>query len=207
MATFASWLKDQQPRQDAIGWFARYWDALTPKPRLSSPSSIGSHLEDRETGGFRDPAIEWKEGTATGGNVRDAYDAVLGEYRRHRAQTVAAAQAADGIEQPVLPGMADEEIPAAPLSPAEVVGRATAAAVEAGRAHNVPSGNVNPANIEAMLIHIARGVELIQLALGIARDEEGQIVRFPPAAGMPNEVLDWPVLYAMADLSAEAEDA
>jgi len=201
MATFASWLKDQQPRTDAVGWFATYWDKLSPKPRLSSPSSIGSHLEDRETGGFRDSMIGLADGTSvTGTQLRDAYDAVLTEYRGVRSQTVEAARAASGYEQPQLPLSDDPE-----LSPGQIVDRATAAATEAGRAHPVTSPSIEGWNTEALLIHIARGVELIQLALGIARDEDGQIVRFPPAAGMPNEVLNWPELYALADLTAEAE--
>lgn len=220
MATFASWLTDQGPRTDAIGWFSRYWKELSPKPRLSSPSSIGSHLEDREQGGFRAEAIEWKEGTCTGGQVREAYDLVLKEYRHVRDQVVQAARAADAVEQPQLPGMEEASvtsgtIQASEMSPGEIVSRAAQAGREAAARHQVTSANVNPANTEAMLIHIARGVELIQLALGIARDEDGAILRFPPAVEvtyppadgarvLTSDQFDWAGWWEAADLTAEA---
>jgi hypothetical protein len=206
MATFFNWLTDQKDRQDATGYFARYWIELKPKPRLSSPSSILSHLEDREEGGFRDQAIEWKEGTCTGLQIREAFDLTLAEYRKVRAQTVEAAAAADGVvQQPQLP-YTDE----GGQSPGEIVERATAAAVTAGQAHLMPLIDITAGDAgssQALLIAIARDLELIKLALGIARDEDGAVVRFPPAAGMPSEPMHWAAWWDQADLTATDAEA
>jgi hypothetical protein len=94
MATFTQWLKDQHKREDAVGWFSRYWDELPDHGRLSSPASIASHLEERPEGGFTDPAQP---------HLRDAYDQTLREYRRERASIAQAV--VDGAPQPELPGM------------------------------------------------------------------------------------------------------
>jgi hypothetical protein len=205
MGTFVQWLSDQKDRQDATGWFARYWKELTPKPRLSSPASILSHLEDREEGGFRSEQIEFKDGTCTGLQLREAFDLTLKEYREVRAQTVEAAAAADGVQQPQLP-YTDE----GGQSPGEIVERATQLAVSAGQAHMMPLIDItagDAGNSQAILIAILKDLELIKLALGIARDEDGAVVRFPPAAGLPPMDLDWAGWWGQADLTATDAEA
>lgn len=47
MATFSNWVKDQLEREDSVGFFARYWDSVTPG-RISSITGVGRHLEKIE---------------------------------------------------------------------------------------------------------------------------------------------------------------
>lgn len=204
MTTFAGWLADQRKRDDAVGWFARYWRDLPETPRLSSPASIGSHLEDRTTKpgqnkagerlpyGFTDP---------DGGNyVRDAYDATLHEYRGVRAEIVQSAAAAEGVPvQPELP-LDGVQQPAEP-QPASLAGqaveRATAAAKAAAQRH-VPAGMTQLDRIEAKLDEIR-----LHLGLAITADQiaSGSIT-YPEPVIMG---IDWAQWYAVADLSAAAE--
>lgn len=179
MVSFVGWMKDQEKReQDPVGWFAQFWRDRE-HPRLSSPASIAKWLEDQ--GLFQ----------STPG-LTEAYDATLAEWRKLRAQVVHDTAAQAGVQLPEhSPQFVQEQLPMP--GPAEAVARATAAGVAAGAAHRAgsPGGKILAAsgnlsfqaggNTEALLIHIARSVELIQLALGIARDEDGGIVRFPPA--------------------------
>jgi hypothetical protein len=201
MTTFVQWLSDQRNRQDAVGWFACYWRDLEGKPRLSSPSSIATHLEDREApGGFKDPAQP---------HLRDAFDATLKEFRDVRAQVV----------RPV-PDPADEagEAGKTPQGPAgEAVERATAAGLDAAAASRMQAaasiradaGGITapgiPANYitvsggsstEALLAAIYRKLDRIERAMGLAADEDG--------GALPAD-LPWPQWYAEADLSAVPE--
>jgi hypothetical protein len=204
VTTFAGWLSEQRKREDAVGWFARYWRDLPETPRLSSPASIASHLEDRTTKpgqnkagerlpyGFTDP-----EG---GVHVRDAYDQTLHEYRAVRAQIVQSAAQEDG-----LPAGAPEP-PAGPQSAAGVaVAAATAAAQEAAARHPVTSGMIAPSQVtithgsaalgtsEALLAAIYRKLSRIERAMGLESDEDG--------GQIPVE-LPWGAWYAQADLAA-----
>ena len=193
MTTFAGWLAEQRKRDDAVGWFARYWRDLPSTPRLSSPSSIATHLEDREGHpgqdkaggylpyGFRDPQ--------GGSHVRDAYDATLTEYRAVRAQIV---QSASGVpaaapEPPSGPENHAQEPPAA------IIGRATDAGIAAAAQHAPPATQgINSTDIP-MLTAIYRKLERIEAFLGLADAEDG----------VPE--LPWADWYAQADLSAAAE--
>lgn len=86
MATFTQWLTGQTGRNDPVGEFARYWKDLDRKPRLSSPASIATYLEDLEPGGFRDSSVSFHHAPT----LRAAYDATLKEYRSERAQVAQA---------------------------------------------------------------------------------------------------------------------
>jgi hypothetical protein len=196
MATFAQWLADQKDRQDAVGWFSRYWADLSPKPRLSSPSSIGTHLEDRDQGGFRAELIGWPDDETrfTGTQLREAYDQVLHEYRQVRAQVVAAAQgiraAPAGDGQQALPGME-----AVPGGPGEAVERARQAGLAAARAARPAETQWRAGGPETQLDRIEARLDAIAgylgLELGIRPDQISQ--------------LDWAGWFAVADLNAEAD--
>lgn len=209
MATFAQWLAEQKDRQDAVGWFSRYWKNLDGKPRLSSPSSIASHLEDRQApGGFRDPAIQTPDGTVTGDQLRQAYDETLKEYRAVRAQIVQAAAAESGV--PVPQGGAEPVSGAGaasgPPEPAqavsgpagEAVQRASAAGVsaaerarQAAAARHSVDGDL--ARIEAKLDLVIKGLDLLCERAGIDLN-----------AYDPQCTFDWAEWFEQADLAAQA---
>lgn len=65
MATFAQWLKVQLSRQDDVGQFARLWETMEGRPRLSSPTGIWKYLE----------------GFAEKDQMRPFYEAALAEYQ------------------------------------------------------------------------------------------------------------------------------
>lgn len=65
VATFSQWLKVQMTRQDDVGQFARMWEGMDGKPRLSSPTSIWRYLE----------------GFAEKDQFRPYYEAALTEYQ------------------------------------------------------------------------------------------------------------------------------
>ena len=200
MTTFAGWLAEQRKREDAVGWFARYWRDLPETPRLSSPASIASHLEDRTTKPGQDKAGERLPFGFTdpdGGNyVRDAYDQTLHQYREVRAQIVQSAAADAGVA-----GDTPEQ-PAGPQSPAGfAVEAATQAAMAAAQRHAA----VPPAPDQAqmppraqmgtgeLLEDIWRKLCRIEAVLGISADE-------PESAELP-----WGAWYAQADLAAAVE--
>lgn len=173
MTTFTQWLEDQRKREDAVGWFARYWKDLDGRPRLSSPSSIAQHLEDREApGGFRDPAITLSDGsTCTGNQLRQAYDMTLKEYRDVRAQIVQAAVPGAQGQQDPLPGMETPQEPAQGLA-GQAVARAAAAGLAAAQAaqDRAIAGQVlaEAGNVPLMLQLILAKLERIEEALGLA---------------------------------------
>ncbi len=207
MVTYSGWLKDQGKRQDAVGWFSRYWFGLEGRPRLSAVSSITEHLEAR--GLFQ--SVE---------HLTEAHDAAMKEYRQVRAGIVQAVQeqlpgpehevqeGAYGIPQAEAGEHAEEaevasgtiqasELMPGVVSPTDVAGtvqRATAAGVEAGKAHQalteLTAGDAGSA--QAILIAILKDLELIKLALGIARDADGAVVRFPAAVGVTEDGEDYP---------------
>ena len=211
MTTFAGWLADQRKRDDAVGWFARYWRDLPETPRLSSPASIGSHLEDRTTKpgqnkagerlpfGFTDP---------DGGNyVRDAYDATLHEYRQVRAEIAQSAAAADGV-----PGAEAGAEPQPASLAGQAVERATQAAQAAVQRHAAMSPGVTisssriTSHEQSQLDRIEAKLDEIRLHLGLAitadRIADGPVTY--PEDGLITGV-DWAQWYAVADLSAAAE--
>ena len=71
MATFGSWLKAQDDRNDAVGELARYWGNLGIT-RMNSPTSIRRHLQMRG---------DLNEGSEVAGWL----DATEREYRNGRA--------------------------------------------------------------------------------------------------------------------------
>lgn len=216
MTTFAGWLAEQRKREDAVGWFARYWHDLPETPRLSSPSSICAHLEDRTAKpgqdkagnylpfGFKDP-----DG---GGHVRDAYDQTLHEYRAVRTQIVSSAVPEAGVPGPqddagVTPGaIAGAGMPGAgeslsappdgmtaqPQSPAGVAVQRATAAAQAAVAARPPQLD----RIERMLAGLMRKFEGIERTLGLWTDDDG----YPLDAELP-----WADWYARADLAAVPE--
>lgn len=192
MTTFAGWLADQRKREDAVGWFARYWRDLPSTPRLSSPASICSHLEDRTTQPGQDKAgnrLPFGFTDPDGGqHVRDAYDATLHEYRQVRAQIVQSTAEGAGVQPP----LADAQQPAEPVSAGlagQAVTRATDAAVRAAQRHVQPTRIeiTGSGGVETMLAVILRKLERIEAFLGLPDD------------------LEWASWYAQADLAAAAE--
>jgi hypothetical protein len=181
MTTFAGWLSEQKDRQDAVGWFSRYWKQLDGKPRLSSPSSIGNHLEDRQApGGFRDPAIDLPDGTTvTGETVREAYDATLREYRAVRDQIVQ--PASGGEPAPDEPGPAGAAVQAATQAGVD--------AVQPPPGERVMSRGELAAGAmreRTAIERIEAKLDAIMITLGLAEPDP----------------LDWAAWYAQADLSA-----
>lgn len=210
MTTFAGWLNDQRKREDAVGWFARYWRDLPETPRLSAPSSFASHLEDRESHpgqdkagnrlpyGFRDP-----DG---GSYVRDAYDATLAEYRNVRAQIVQSVAGVpdDAPEQPAGPENRSQDVP----GPAgQAVARATEAGKAAAAAHDNTSPGVtisssrNTSYEPSQLDRIEAKLDGIRQHLGLASPAAASFV----FAEQPIMSADWAAWFAQADLSAAAE--
>lgn len=47
--TYVQWLKEQEGRDDATGWYARFWKEVTPG-RISSPAGIEKHLNSLTEG-------------------------------------------------------------------------------------------------------------------------------------------------------------
>jgi hypothetical protein len=203
MATFTQWLDEQRDRQDAVGWFARYWKNLEGKPRLSSPSSIAQHLEDREAGGFRDPHIPLPEADGSwcaGDQLREAYDATLKEYRAVRAQIVQSTAEAAGVPQvtetwaggeavsPPLPGMPE------PGPAAQAVQRASAAGLAAAQAHGQPVITENAVTVAktAQLDRIEAKLDAIMVTLGLAEppDADGSR-RIPGTVLEPRDPAEW----------------
>jgi hypothetical protein len=167
MPTYSGWLKEQKARTDAVGWFAKYWFSLEGRPKLSAVSSITEHLEQR--GLFA--SVE---------HLTEAHDAAMKEYREVRAGVMRPVADNTG-QQDTLPGM---EVRDDPLTPGEIVDRATQAGVAAAKSHSYPLVDLTTGDVgsgQAILMAILKDLELIKLALGIARDEEGAVVRFPPA--------------------------
>jgi hypothetical protein len=193
--TYSGWLKEQKGRTDAVGWFAKYWFSLEGRPKLSAVSSITEHLESR--GLFQ--SVE---------HLTEAHDAAMHEYREVRAGVMRPVADNPG-QQDTLPGMETDQPPKEGAfgipqqSPGEIIAAATAAGVEAGKRHSYPLVDLTAGDIgnsEAILIAILKDLELVKLALGIARDEDGAVVRFPPAVTpFEHADFDWPVLYAVAD--------
>ena len=188
MVTYSGWLKEQKARTDAVGWFAKYWFSLEGRPKLSAVSSITEHLESR--GLFQ--SVE---------HLTEAHDAAMKEYRRMRDGVVRS------VQEQLPVGNSDTGDPAGevrddPLTPGQVVDRATAAGMAAARAHqtlaDLTAGDVG--NAQAILLAILKDLELIKLALGIARDEDGAVVRFPPAVAVAEAEEDcpWQQWYAEA---------
>jgi hypothetical protein len=167
MVTFSAWLGDQRKRDDQTGWVAKFWAELDQKPRLSSPASIERHIAER--GLFESNA-----------GLREAWDAMMGEYRQQRLVNAAAEggvtpeQLAAGSAQP-LPGM----------SPGEIVAGAAQAGLAAAQAHDP-----GPVTLE-LLDH---KLTMIMTALGIKgglRPEHAMIM--PP---VPLPPLNWDDMHA-----------
>ena len=180
MTTYSGWLKEQKARTDAVGWFAKYWFALEGRPKLSAVSSITEHLESR--GLFS--SVE---------HLTEAHDAAMREYRQMRDGVARPVPSADNPgQQDTLPGMEARDDP---LTPGEIVERATAAGVEAGKKHSYPLVDLTTGDVgsgQAILMAILKDLELVKLALGIARDEDGAVVRFPPAVTPFEDPDTWP---------------
>lgn len=98
VATFAQWLKVQQGRQDDVGQFARMWEAMEGKPRLSSPTSIWRYLE----------------GYAEKDQMRPFYDAALAEYQN--GPRLGGEPGQDATVTPIRP----DQPPAPPAPVAEI---------------------------------------------------------------------------------------
>jgi hypothetical protein len=187
MASFVSWLKDQEKRDnDPVGWFACFWRDLEGKPRLSSPASIAKHLEDRDL--FQSTQY-----------LTEAYDATLSEYRKVRAGIVQAAASEAGVplpeHQPGTEVQGELELGLA----GQAVQNATNAAMEAARAHKARTEAQAPATqhdrIEAMLGVVLRKLERIERVMGLATDED--------ESPLPAE-LPWPDWYEQAAVYAMA---
>jgi hypothetical protein len=158
-------------------------------------------------------------------HLTEAHDAAMKEYRQHRDGVVRAVQeqmpgteevsrglfqavqsAQDGMkaagEATVTSGtiQADELTPFTSLTPGQIVGQAAAQAHKT--LTDLTAGDVG--NAQAILLAILRDLELIKLALGIARDEDGAVVRFPPAVAPFEAEEDFP--WQQWYLAASRED-
>ena len=170
MASFVSWLKEQEGReQDPVGWFAVFWRERE-HPRLSSPASIAKWLEDQRL-------FETTPG------LTEAYDATLAEYRKVRAEVVRDTASQAGVQLPLPEHQPGAEEPERGLA-GQAVDRATQAAQEAAQAHGIGAGAIiatsgNLMNTQraqmgtgAMLELILRKLEGIERVMGLATDED-----------------------------------
>ena len=204
MATFVTWLKDQEKREgDPVGWFARFWRDLEGKPRLSAVASVTKHLEDRHL-------FEQVHG------LTEAHDATLVEYRAHRAGTVRAVAQDAGVQLPLPEHQPGAEEPPRGLA-GQAVDRATAAAQEAAQARGfitadqMQQGVISPApsvtitggsptaadlaSLQMLLGAALRKLERIERAMGLATDEDD--------GALPAE-LPWSAWYEQAAVFATA---
>lgn len=88
MGTFAQWVKTQEDRQDAIGYFARYWASVTPG-KISSPDGIAKHL-DRIAKSYADGGDE--RGKAAIAAAQSGYHLAVKEYHQARTREQAESQ-------------------------------------------------------------------------------------------------------------------
>jgi hypothetical protein len=75
MATFASWLSEQETRSDQARYIAKWWNTLENRPRASSPAGIEKALRTADPG-------QWEQYGA------QAWGVMLAEYREQRGDTV-----------------------------------------------------------------------------------------------------------------------
>ena len=105
MATFSQWVKLQEPRDDAVGFFARYWDAVTPG-KISSVAGVRRYLDKlaaqiADSGGTEESERAGvKHGAALSG-----LELAVTEYNQAETRDLA-------IRQGVLPDPAVEAPPA-----------------------------------------------------------------------------------------------
>lgn len=93
MATFAAWVKEQEDRQDAVGYFASSWAALTPG-RISTPGGIRRHLEKIEQE-MQDHPDRFSERQKAGiGAAKSGFELAVKEYHAvHTEETAAQVRA------------------------------------------------------------------------------------------------------------------
>jgi hypothetical protein len=86
MTTFANWIKAQEHRDDSVGYFARYWDAVTPG-RISTPSGVERQLLKIEDATPEDAV---KEQAAIGAALA-GFKIAVGDYHKDQALSNAVA--------------------------------------------------------------------------------------------------------------------
>lgn len=90
MVTFTQWAKEQAERQDAVGYFARYWDSVTPG-KISSIAGVRRHLDliehDRSVKGKPDDMADaaWDKAAVSLDAARSGLALATAEYTRMRA--------------------------------------------------------------------------------------------------------------------------
>ena len=91
MGTFAQWVKQQEDRQDGIGYFARYWASVTPG-KISSVDGVKKQLDkiDKTYADSRD-----ERGKAAIAAALSGYGLAVGEYHKLQAAERATALGLD----------------------------------------------------------------------------------------------------------------
>lgn len=90
MVTFTQWAKGQADRQDAVGYFTRYWDSVTPG-KISSVVGVRRFLEtiehDRKTRGKPDEMSDaaWDKAGVSLEAAKSGLELAVAEYTRMRA--------------------------------------------------------------------------------------------------------------------------
>jgi hypothetical protein len=89
MATFTQWVKAQADRDDSVGYFAKYWEQVTPG-KISSIAGVG-RLLDQLAADFAvqpeemaEPA--WRSAQAKIGAAQAGYELAVREY--HNAESI-----------------------------------------------------------------------------------------------------------------------
>lgn len=117
MVTFTQWTKNQVERNDAVGYFAKYWNDVTPG-KISSIAGVRKHLEtiehDRTAHGKPDDMAEpaWERAKVALGAAKSGLELAVAEYTRMRAVENAQAH---GL------ALASPELPSGPPQPADPV--------------------------------------------------------------------------------------
>lgn len=98
MATFAQWVKDQQERDDQVGYFARYFAEVTPG-KVSTPTGILrvlNQVRDRSVAESDEKSLTRADAAITG------YNLAVPEYQKDQAlrQAIAAGAIPDPAAQP-----------------------------------------------------------------------------------------------------------
>lgn len=89
MATYRSWLAEQEKREDMTGWYARYWTSITPG-RISAPQGIERVITEKiaeleEAGRQGDNVENFDEKLSHARYALEAHPRVVEEYHKRDA--------------------------------------------------------------------------------------------------------------------------
>jgi hypothetical protein len=187
MATFAAWLSEQQDRQDAVGYLARYWHQASPG-RLSAVSGVEKHLRAIEADyrtrpdGMEEPA--WQQGQAAIAAALNGFRFAVEEYHKMQAAEVAQAHGVPLAETPKLSIVTDIPPQHAQAGDPEHPSQASA------RYTGWPEARFD--RMEQMLSTLIAQNEAIIKAITFLLAEPGE-----------PDPIDWDALFTMADHTAE----